>query len=50
MLPSNSLKPCLDSPPGYYTEEFHALQLIVFLFGAIDKPSASFVLVYFLEI
>ena len=42
--------PNLYSQPGYSTCEFRALQLIVFaVFGNVDKPPASCMLVYFLD-
>ena len=43
--------PCLDSPLGYSTGEFQALQLIVLVvFGAVDQPLASCMLVHLFEI
>ena len=42
---------CLDSLQGYSSREFQALQLIVLaVFGAVDEPLASYMLVHFLEI
>ena len=42
---------CLDSLLGYSAGEFQALQLIVLVvFGALNKPLASCMLVHFLEI
>ena len=41
----------LDSLLGYATGKFQALQLIVpAVFGSLDKPPASCMLIHFLEI
>ena len=51
MLPSDSFVSCLDSLLGYFAGESQALQLTVFaMFGALNKPLASCILVQFLEI
>ena len=51
MLPTDSFMSYLDFLLGYSTEELQILQLIVLvLFGAVDRPHASDMLVHFLEI
>ena len=51
MLPSESFMSCLHFLLGYSTGEFQALQLnVLAVFGAVDYPLASRVLVHFLEI
>ena len=51
MLPSDSSVSRLDSLLGYSTGELQALQLIVLaVFGAMDEPLASCMLVHFLGI
>ena len=51
MLHWNSLMSCLVSVVGYYTGDFQAVQLIALaVFGAVDWPLASCMLVILLEI
>ena len=51
MLPLDSLIPCLHSLLGYSTGDFQALQLVVLVvYGAVDKPLASCMLVHFGEV
>ena len=50
MLLSDSFKSCLDFLLGYYTGEFKAFKPIVrVMFGAMDEPLASCMLVHSLE-